>query len=1402
MKKILLIPFLFFSAIVFSQTIVNRAGPANTVADPRLQATKNLYLPRYNDTTTANIAGANLTVNNLGIDSCGAKIYTRNPQAVWTRYCNPKRWVREGADASGGGSVVTIINDSTLVICDGNGVCDTIHFSTTVVNINNFEVINDSSVRICHIDTASGSVIRVCDTIVFNPALIADFFQNGTRRIIGTHIIEFGDDATVNQGLTGPAQLTHNTALDIRYNVLSIPQTTIYDYGVQFRKYPNIGFENGTGITSWLHENSSVNPNVVRLGVNFTDTAYRAGPPNLKGYMGKTHAGYLFGVNLTGNGSFGMNVDDVNSKWSEIFFDTKGTTNDAIIFLAKHPPNPIFQAPIASGTTLEPYSIMTLKDTGDVQVHHYPNTRNDGASGIAFYPDANGNIKVGPVSGGSSVTIQNDSTIRICSFGGICSTFVTHTGHKIQLVFVLDSTHLRVCDTALTTCDTLLIPKTGFDRGFFDPNQVSLANTIHATNGHNFTVGNGNFTSPTGTVDNFNFGNSSQILANGVRNYTFINNNTVSGSENFVPGRNMVVAGNTNFAAATDGTIKSSANYSAVFNDANDNWGTASMTIGFGNDNYVINGFTGGDDNVNGYIATDGLGTPNLYTSSFMYGIQNRGIGGGNFIGGSYLFPNNATGNITMFGTGINVANRMTTTVANSFNVGFNKTTPDFEITSSKIRIDAARFEQHRTNTTTAAANDLTLPITGNLDSISGNTQINAITTTDWQSGSVVRLFFGGTPLVKNNTTGGAGTAPIRLSGGVDFTAGAGDILTLVYEGTYWRESARSIAASTVAVNANEGLIDSSGYIQLGGPTSAHATVQVDRFIDWGGSQFVNSFNSIVSNGLQVTSTSTAGNLGSSRVLANFQSSGANTNNIVTSIALQAFTLNTGTSSTNKGLNAAAAGATTNYGVQASAGGNGVVSQLSIGVNASTVGSATQNIAGQFSSTSSNASGTNFGILAQAAKGSVNNIAAQFITDSASTSAINRNIIQLYGTQTTGSPPHTSDGVSSSIDWFMTSTGGSADTSNRILSRWTTANSATRTSQLEVYSINNAATNEIASFYGSGVVGIGIFSSYTATRLNVVDNGLAGATGVDITSTSTGAASNSQKLVSISLSGANSNANQTTWGLIVSNAHSGTNNLNRGIQADVTNGNASSVGVRASADNGFAMVATGSGSATGISASASGAGNGGSFSSSTGLAIQGAITPSSTNTIAQIMQLQRASSGTAASGIGGYIGFDIQTDNGTLRNAAKYSTKWSGVVDASRTSVSILSGVNSGTTDDYLVMGDSVTLSESSATTFASTTIPQSRIGGGEVIVTITANDGADYQSRTQRFIWTAVNKGGTTTITLGTVEEVVAVSGGTLTSTITAVDAGGGVINFKANATSSLSQTVLRASYTVIKNF
>lgn len=126
----------------------------------------------------------------------------------------------------------------------------------------------------------------------------------------------------------------------------------------------------------------------------------------------------------------------------------------------------------------------------------------------------------------------------------------------------------------------------------------------------------------------------------------------------------------------------------------------------------------------------------------------------------------------------------------------------------------------------------------------------------------------------------------------------------------------------------------------------------------------------------------------------------------------------------------------------------------------------------------------------------------------------------------------------------------------------------------------------------------------------------------------------------------------------------------------------------------------------------------------------------------------------------------------------------------------------SAITQRLVLMGKETALTESTATAFSRIALSSGQYCGGNITVTIQANDGTDFQARTMRFAYTAVNKAGTITVTIETPVEIVAASAGTLTCTITAVDSGSGNLDFKANAVSSLTQTSLQAQCFVANNY
>lgn len=104
-----------------------------------------------------------------------------------------------------------------------------------------------------------------------------------------------------------------------------------------------------------------------------------------------------------------------------------------------------------------------------------------------------------------------------------------------------------------------------------------------------------------------------------------------------------------------------------------------------------------------------------------------------------------------------------------------------------------------------------------------------------------------------------------------------------------------------------------------------------------------------------------------------------------------------------------------------------------------------------------------------------------------------------------------------------------------------------------------------------------------------------------------------------------------------------------------------------------------------------------------------------------------------------------------------------------------------------------VNLTESTATNLTSIALASGKVTGGTATLTVWASDGTDHQALTSEVRFSAVNKAGTVTATCTQTDGTTAASTGTLTVTYDATASGNNLL-LRANATSSLTQTILRA--------
>lgn len=200
MKKVVLFLVLLVSFKGFSQPIVNRASSNNTVADGRLQATLNFYLPRFLDTASANSASS---PNNIGIDSLGAQIFTYDVMGTWVRTKDVngvKKWIQTSA----GGSV-----GSGTWIVSGNG-----QNIVNSLNTGGLGTSNNASVSFI----TNGQIRAVVPAAGFQRQVTTGLFKylvwDTTNHTIGYSDGGSSSTPTWQQTLTAGSTLTTNNIID------------------------------------------------------------------------------------------------------------------------------------------------------------------------------------------------------------------------------------------------------------------------------------------------------------------------------------------------------------------------------------------------------------------------------------------------------------------------------------------------------------------------------------------------------------------------------------------------------------------------------------------------------------------------------------------------------------------------------------------------------------------------------------------------------------------------------------------------------------------------------------------------------------------------------------------------------------------------------------------------------------------------------------------------------------------------------------------------------------------------------------------------------------------------------------------------------------------------------------
>jgi hypothetical protein len=361
MKRILLLLVLTATTLwSCAQPLIQRAGQANTVNDPRHMASKNSIHPTYADTAEANLPA------NIGLDSAGAIIYTEDVKGFWYRQHNPKKWVRFSDVGASTVNNIRVLNDSLVVVCTGEGACDTLDFDTHIVNVTSSYFLSDTSIVICN--------TSACDT-AYIPRQPVYLFQNGLTTT--GNITEWG------------GSLLHATTLNAGYYPVLFTGGAVRYYPWRF--YQQQGDPSSTGIISFGRAGHGEQPNSTYLSLNFFDSTFQR-TPFIGGYFGR-RTGYALATNLSGDLEGRLTLDDPAAKVAGLFFNAADGAKNSEAFT-------LFGLPAqGAGTTLldslAKGKILTGHTNRNLTLWGYPSTRNDGTLTKALGTDTAGNVILG-----------------------------------------------------------------------------------------------------------------------------------------------------------------------------------------------------------------------------------------------------------------------------------------------------------------------------------------------------------------------------------------------------------------------------------------------------------------------------------------------------------------------------------------------------------------------------------------------------------------------------------------------------------------------------------------------------------------------------------------------------------------------------------------------------------------------------------------------------------------------------------------------------------------------------------------------------------------------------------------------------------------------------------------------
>lgn len=257
MKRLIIILCLLISITGISQSVITRATPGNTVSDARWQALYNAYLPRYIDTSAANVPFSpppgGVNTGPLGIDSCGAIIFTYDVNNFWARACNPKRWVRVSADQ--------ILPDGVYAGGDvgytGNGLD---FFETAATYVLNGVIHNSPTVSPITLDPSDPTFARI-DLIGLGPT--------GPTKITGT------PSANPQEPSYNPQTFIRRAAVTVNAGAITpqIATSIVYDEDLGL---PDEWTPGGTGTTNFAATDFPYHLTIYANTTSLSDGQYKS----------------------------------------------------------------------------------------------------------------------------------------------------------------------------------------------------------------------------------------------------------------------------------------------------------------------------------------------------------------------------------------------------------------------------------------------------------------------------------------------------------------------------------------------------------------------------------------------------------------------------------------------------------------------------------------------------------------------------------------------------------------------------------------------------------------------------------------------------------------------------------------------------------------------------------------------------------------------------------------------------------------------------------------------------------------------------------------------------------------------------------------------------------------------